>query len=294
MSRLGLLLPFLAASLSRAADAPIPCKVREIAFVHSNTVGTWNDNTYRRRLTPNLPVCSDSELVRVKDGKQSAKDQLVLKDLFGGELILFNCQDLLNCERPIQLAEMKAKVQQKLKGRTPGESYNMFKRSHTGQTSTISRSTVIAPRGKYAEDAWLEGAVVKAGQPLQAGAVAASGTLSRGYDLDLCLNADQKDCGTSLPKSSKYQPGQATLPFGSLPLGLHMLYQVKTLEGDTVPLRTEDRAFVLAVDPSLPEDALDELRAKLTLAWMDPTATPAQLSNYVAYLTSQAAKLAKR
>src|ERR1700733_1416669 len=109
MSRLGLLLPFLLAGVLRAADAPVPCKVREIAFVQS-FIGSWTDQTYRRSLVRNLSVCSDSELVRVLDGKQSAKDQLVLRDLFGGEPITFNCQDLLNCEKSVQLAAINERI----------------------------------------------------------------------------------------------------------------------------------------------------------------------------------------
>src|SRR6266496_243786 len=144
MSRLGLFLPFLAATVLQAVNPPTPCTNREIAFVHS-FVGTWRDDQYHRILIPNLPICSDSQLVREKDGKQSAKDQLVLIDLFAGEPIHFSCTNLV-CENPIKLADIMDKLQQRLKSRTPSESFEEFKRSHTGQTSTISRSKVSAPR----------------------------------------------------------------------------------------------------------------------------------------------------
>jgi hypothetical protein len=287
LSRFGILLSLTAASILHAADPPAPCKIREIAFVQA-FIGTWHDVTYNSRvLIKNLEICSDSELVRVKDGKQSEMDQLVLKDLFGGEPIAFKCADLLSCEQPIQLATIKDKLQQRLRGKTPGESFEEFKRSHAGQTSTISRSSVVSSRDGRLEDPWFQGAVVEAGEPLSPSALAPSGVLGYNAEFDLCLNADKHDCGMSLPKASKYQANASALPFGPLPPGLHMLYRVKTLDGDTVPLRTEDHAFVLAVDPSQRESGVEEIKANLALAWMDPQSTPAQLNDYVSYLASK-------
>jgi hypothetical protein len=297
MYRVGLVLSFLAATVFLRAAEPIVCKATknnrsgEVAFVQS-FIGTWNDVSYdKRTLIPHLSVCSDSELLRVKDGKQSAKDKLVVRDLFGND-ITFVCADRINCENSIKLADLTTELKKKLKGKTPVESLEEFKKSHTGQTSTISRASLIIPRTSPSDDPWSPGAVTVGGTPISSTALNLAETTHHNYDLDLCLNADRQDCDTTLPRKSLYETGEV-LPFGALPPGLHMLYyQVETLHGDTVPLRTKDRAFVLAVDPSLPADSLPTITTQLELAWMDPDATTAQLTEYVYYLASKFTKLA--
>lgn len=295
MFRAGLLIPLLAASVFLHAADPVGCNTAkkgrsgEVAFVES-FIGTWNDVAYNKRtLTPHLSVCSDSELFRLKDGKQSAKDQLILRDLFGND-IPFICADRLNCEHSIQLVDITNELQKRLKGKTPVESFEEFKKSHTGQASTIS-SWAIKPLTTPSDDPWWPlGTVAKGGNPIYASALNWGDSTRQDYDLDLCLNADQRDCSAAPPRKSTYKVGAADLPFGVVPPGLHILYQVKMAKGDLAPLRTKDRAFVLAVDPSSPSDLLPVISTQLALAWMDPDATTAQLSEYISYLVLRFAK----
>ena len=81
---------------------------------------------------------------------------------------------------------------------------------------------------------------------------------------------EKAECGNSLPQSRPYRTGEDDLPFGKLPPGLHILYEVKTLPDDTVPLRTGNRVFVLAAHPSWTALALDVVKTNLALVLTNP------------------------
>jgi len=290
---------------------PVPCKIREIAFVES-FIGTWKDNTYDRQLIPHLSVCSDSTLIRVKNGKESAKDRLVLRDLFGGKPITFRCSDLLSCARSIELADITARIQKRLKGETPFDSWRDFKKSQRRQTSTISSSGVYIRPDKQSGNAWFGVAVVEADKPLSAKSVSSDwkqqGPLARpegDFILSFCPEDETETqyCHTVSHRSRSLSSGALTgsaapasadtkrgvLPFGNLAPGLHTLRETVTVAGDTVSSR---RAFVLAVDPSL-RNRLEEIRVQLALAWMDPEVSRDELSEYVLYVAQEVTRQEK-
>ena len=255
-----------------------PCTDREIAFVHA-VQGPWRDEAYHDRpLIKNLPVCSDSRLVRIKEGLYAVNDYLELTDLMGQPVRpRFNCSDLLSCKNPVQLSDIREKVKARLSGMSPSESLRfLFERRRTAETSTISR-----PRtGLVARDPAslvMKNAVVLAGAPLTANAVFAEIQPGHSYNLDLCFGAEKHNCGDSMPKSKPYRSGDPELPFGKLPSGLHILYEVNTLPGDDVPLRTVNRVFVLAADPSWTPQDLDFVRTRLALALISPDITAQDL-----------------
>jgi hypothetical protein len=268
----------LALAGAAAGASPVePCSKLEIAFVHS-FLGTWRDEAYNnRQLVKNLPVCSDSKLVRVKEGSYSANDRLQLTDLMGEPIRPpFVCSERLNCKDAIQPSDIREKLEARLKGMSPGESLSFFQRTRTAQTSTISRIR-SASQAKSADGVKMNNAVVTAGQPLKASAVLAATQPGQTYTFDLCLNAENHSCGASMPKSIPYRSGEPDLPFGKLPPGLHVLFEVKTLPDDTVPLRTGNRVFILAAHPSWTAQALSFVRTKLALALANPDAPANEL-----------------
>ena len=265
-----------------AAEPLVPCRKLEIAFVYSSK-GAWTDATYRRNIAKkNTPVCSDSVIVRVKDGKHSTGDQLVLKDLLGQPLPPFSCPDLLNCKDPIDLKAIRAKVQESLKGKSLLESIAIFDSHKRSQTSTIS--PIRSVRTNAETGVQMQDVIVSAGEPLKASAIFPDGTPNDGISLDLCLNAEKRDCGKSLPQPKVYRPEAADLPFGKLPPGLHVLFETKTLPDDTVPVRTANRAFVLAAHPSWTPAMLEAVRTRLALAMMEPEAALGALDQYLVQL----------
>ena len=130
----------------------------------------------------------------------------------------------------------------------------------------------------------MQDAVVSSGEPLKASAIFPDGTPKDGISLDLCLNAEKQDCGKSLPQPKVYRPEAADLPFGALMPGLHVLFETKTLPDDTVPVRTANRAFVLAAHPSWTPAMLEAVRTRLALALMDPEAAAGAVDQYLVQL----------
>jgi hypothetical protein len=134
-----------------------------------------------------------------------------------------------------------------------------FSQRQGHQISTISRGLTQDPTGLQ-----MENAVIRSGEPLRAAVIfpkgQAAGQPGETYTFDLCLNAEAHKCEDSLPQSRPYKFGEQNLPFGQLPPGGHVLYEVTTLPGDTVSIRTEDRVFVLAANPSWTDPDLDVIR----------------------------------
>ena len=273
------LLVLSASAALSTAEPLVPCRKLEIAFVYSSK-GAWTDATYKRSIAKkNMPVCSDSSLVRVKDGKHSTGDQLVLKDLLGTAMLRFYCPDLQDCKDPIDLKAIREKVEDSLKGKSLSESIAIFFSRIRSQTSTILPIRgVVRPNGTNdGIGVRMQNAVVSAGEPLKASAIFPDGAPKDGISLDLCLNAEKRDCGKSLPQPKVYRPEAADLPFGTLTPGLHVVYETKTLFDDTVPVRTANRAFVLAAHPSWTPSMLEAVRSRLALALMDPEAASGAL-----------------
>jgi hypothetical protein len=253
------------AAIASAAEAPVSCIKNEIAYIDS-FAGSWHDQTYQNRpLVKHLPVCSDSKLVRLKDGTDSSKDYLKVNSVMGDPL-RFDCAQPHTCDNAIAFTEVNKKLNDKLNGMSPLASL-LYSFSHFQEkgTPTISRG----PEQNFT-DPKLNSIVISAGEPIKASLVFAAAQVGKTYYFDLCLNAEKQDCNESLAKSKPYRFDDPYLPFGKVPPGLHVLYEVQTLPNDTVALRTENRTFILAADPSWTPEDLEFVRTSLALTLLDP------------------------
>lgn len=262
------------AAITSARGAPDACNKIEIGYVGS-LAGPWRDQTYQNRpLVKHLPVCSDSKLVRLREEKYSPEDYLQINPVMG-EPLRFVCAQPAACGDAIQFADINKKLTEKLKGMSALESLRQsFSHPREQGTSTISRGE--STQGDA--DPKLNNVVTSGGEPLKASLVFAAAQTGKTYHFDLCFNAEKQDCGKSLPRASDYRFDDPYLPFGKLPPGLHVLYEVQTSSpSDTVYFRTQNRIFVLAADPSWTAEDLEFVRGNLALILMDPDSRNDQL-----------------
>lgn len=261
---------FACAVASHAADTQVVldrCIKAEIGFVDS-LQGSWQDQSYRNRtLVKHLPVCSDSKLVRLEDANYSQSNYLQITPVIG-EPLRFDCAQQKSCQDGITFTDINKKLDASLRGMSVLDSLKAaFSKRQGHETSTISRGLTEEITGVR-----MQNAVVRSGEILRAAAIFPAGPNAGQPDeihtFDLCLNAETHKCEDTLPQSRPYKPGEANLPFGKLPPGLHILYEVKTLPGDTVAIRTENRVFILAADPSWNAEDLDAVRTQLALDLM--------------------------
>jgi len=258
----------------------------EIAYVETS-IGTFADQIYKRTLARNMPVCSDSQIVHVKDGKQTNEDELVLKGVLGEKFPAFRCKDLLNCKDPIRLSDIHAKLLEQLKGQPVNESLlDVRRRSKSGQTSTITRVGVFRDKSQSgAVDFKMYASIIRAGQDLDASVLFPDGIPAGvALSLDVCLNAEQNDCGATLPKPNLYEPRKLAPSFRKLPSGLHVVYEAKPPPGDTVPIRTGNTTFVLSAHPGWTPEMLTTVKLNWSALVSDPENTPDKLNGYLVML----------
>lgn len=263
MRILAILLICGTASLSAAP--PITCKQHEIAFVVA-LQGPWIDAAYNRPLSREMPVCSDSTIIRLKSGAHAASDSIQLKDPYGGSYKPFHCADLLNCEHPIDLAYIREKTRERLKGKPLPDSIREIQKP-SGGASTISNTAALLWPHVNATGQTMRSVVLYAGKPIQSKTIWPNGYPK--IELDLCLNAHQVDCAAIAPSPKSVDARASNLPFGSLPPGLHLLYETRKPSANSNPLRTGNVSFVLAANPAWSPSDLDAVSARLTLAFLD-------------------------
>jgi len=259
----------------------------EIAFVEAATKGRFQDTAYgSRALSEHVSICSNSKIIHVKDGKETADDQFVLRGIFGEKFERYRCGDNLNCNNPdFILKHIRDAVSRGLQGKSLWDSVDEFlQRCRSGQKATLPRGLETRGSGQGAP---LSAAILTARTNVTAEVLFpfdVPANISSSTQFDLCQKANRVDCGRSLPRPQG-------LPFLAIPPGLHLIWEAKPLDGDTVPVRVDGSvAYILAADPSWTPEDLTDARRFWSAVVADPQFKAADLRPALAGLANKLAQ----
>lgn len=291
-SLLRLIIP-LHAGLFGAADPPVSVLHSacgrgqyEIAFVDAATRGDFRDATYQnRKLGPNSSICSDSKVIHATPGKAKTADRLVLRSLFREPIPPFDCKDLLFCKEPIGLEQVHFQVRSQLQGKSLWQSVQDFLRRGAAQTSTLPRNPLVYSSVPTRSFVMSAGIILSAGGDITADSLFPIGLPAGArLSLDICRNADVRDCGKIKPAPA---PFPSSVVFKNLPAGLHMIWEATPLPGDTVPIRRENSAWIIAAHPSWTPERLGEARAVWSALMTERKASYTELTRMLIGLAAQ-------